>query len=220
MITERISPLALALEGCRFCVGRGVVERRRRTRICTCVYRRVFRACYGRYRELRQQDGEFARRVTLERTSHREGRSGLSVGFKGVEYLADFELVARRTLRDMPLEYEVFWLHCVHRLDWRACLPLIGRNLGQELGRGNFFHAVYRMEQKLGQAFLALRPYSLLPREYFSGWCVHQVAPHHCSVRFGDLCMREALSTAAQRHPDANSCQRPPKTKSLAAHAA
>ena len=138
----------------------------------------MFRVCNGKYWELRQQDGDFARRVNLERTSYREGQRGMSAGFKAAEYLADFELVARKALRDMPLEYEVFRHHCLHRLPWPACLPLISRSLGQPLSRGNFFHAVYRMEETLGRAFLELRPYSLVPREYFSGCYVHLAAVH------------------------------------------
>ncbi len=38
------------------------------------------------------------------------------------------------------------------------------------MDRGNFFHAVYRIEQKLGRVFRELEPYSLFPvNEYFHG---------------------------------------------------
>ncbi len=232
MFPERISPLALALEGCQHCAGHGEVTlygrptypasksarlalirarlRSRQTaaaptgtRICDCVYRRVFRACYDRYGELRQQEGNCAQRTILERASRREGKCGLSAGFKAVEYLADFEMVARRVLASSPLEHAVFRCHCLQGLDWKACLPLISRHLGQPLNRGTFFHAVYRMEQILGRAFLELQPYSLFPREYFSGWYVQQAALHSKSVMEGFMRLGEASHLEIRRDPEA-----------------
>ena len=39
-----------------------------------------------------------------------------------------------------------------------------------KIDRGTFFHAVYRIEQKLGRVFRELQPYSLFPLdEYFRG---------------------------------------------------
>ena len=38
------------------------------------------------------------------------------------------------------------------------------------MDRGNFFHAVYRVKQKLGKVFRELQPYGLYPlNEYFHG---------------------------------------------------
>jgi hypothetical protein len=38
------------------------------------------------------------------------------------------------------------------------------------MDRGNFFHSVYRIEQKLGRGFRELEPYALFPLdEYFNG---------------------------------------------------
>jgi hypothetical protein len=38
------------------------------------------------------------------------------------------------------------------------------------MNRGNFFHAVYRIEQKLGRVFRELQPYPLFPLDdYFNG---------------------------------------------------
>ncbi len=38
------------------------------------------------------------------------------------------------------------------------------------MDRGSFFHAVYRVEQKLGKVFRELQPYGLYPlTEYFHG---------------------------------------------------
>jgi hypothetical protein len=220
MIPENVSALALALEGCGRCAGLGELRQQSRRCLCACVYRRVFRVCNGKYGELRPQDGDFARRVNLERTSYREGQRGMSVGFKAAEYLADFELVARKALQDMPLESQVFRHHCLHRLPWPACLPLISRSLGQPLSRGNFFHAVYRMEETLGRAFLELRPYSLVPREYFSGCYVHLAAVHLRSAANRYPRLKEPSAGEIQSAPEAEPHQVSPEKMGLAAHAA
>jgi hypothetical protein len=53
-------------------------------------------------------------------------------------------------------------MHFLGGADWRACTRALG------LDRGNFFHAVYRIEQKLGRVFFEIQPYALYPlREYF-----------------------------------------------------
>jgi len=168
MIPGNVSPLALANARCGRCSGVGELQTGNGLHICPCVYRRVFRACSAKCQELWQRGGEYARSPAAERTGGRWARRSSTVGFNAAEYLADFELVARRTLRDQPLEYEVFWYSCLQRLPWRVCVHLISRNLGQPLSRGNFFHVLYRTEERLGQAFLELRPYSVLPCQYFS----------------------------------------------------
>jgi hypothetical protein len=62
------------------------------------------------------------------------------------------------------LEYRLFRYHFILGADWRLCV----RKLGMD--RGNFFHSVYRIEQKLGRAFRELQPYGLFPLdEYFHG---------------------------------------------------
>ena len=46
------------------------------------------------------------------------------------------------------------------------------------MDRGNFFHAVYRVEQKLGKVFRELKPYALYPLdEYFHGRVEERLAP-------------------------------------------
>ena len=46
------------------------------------------------------------------------------------------------------------------------------------MDRGNFFHAVYRIEQKLGKVFRELKPYALFPLdEYFHGRTVNAYTP-------------------------------------------
>jgi hypothetical protein len=84
--------------------------------------------------------------------------------------MADFCLVARRTL-DRPLERDVFALHFVAGLDWRACCSRLG------VDRGLFFHAVYRIEHTLGRVFAELQPHALFPvAEYFAGSVRHAAA--------------------------------------------
>lgn len=98
--------------------------------------------------------------ISLE--PHGSSHSPMSWGRKDEEYIADFCLVARRTLDDF--EYKLFRYHFLLGADWRLCR----RKLGIE--RGNFFHAIYRIEQKLGRVFRELEPYSLYPLdEYYQG---------------------------------------------------
>jgi hypothetical protein len=86
----------------------------------------------------------------------------LSWGRKDEEYMADFVLVSRRTLSES--EYQVFRFHYLLGSDWRFCCRRL------KMDRGNFFHAVYRIQQKLGRTFRELEPYSLFPLdEYFHG---------------------------------------------------
>jgi hypothetical protein len=87
---------------------------------------------------------------------------GLSVGIVPVEWMADFELTARRVLRVRPVEWAVFWHHHLGRVPWPECGRLTG------LDRGEFFHAVYRVEMRVGRACMEARPYSVWPREYFA----------------------------------------------------
>ena len=83
-------------------------------------------------------------------------------GMKDEEYMADFCLVSRRTLEEP--EYSLFKYHFLLGADWKLCCQKL------QLDRGNFFHGVYRIEQKLGRIFRELEPYPLFPvSEYFHG---------------------------------------------------
>ena len=79
---------------------------------------------------------------------------------KNEEYVADFELIMRRTLtRD---EQRLFRYHYTLGADSRLCC----RKLGIE--KGSFFHTLYRIQHKLGLAFREVEPYPLYPMdEYF-----------------------------------------------------
>jgi hypothetical protein len=97
--------------------------------------------------------------VSLEFCSGREGRRSYSR--KTEEYIADFTLIAKRILDEE--EHKIFRFHFLLGADWRLCCRQL------KMDRGNFFHAVYRIQQKLGKTFAELEPYSLYPvDEYFA----------------------------------------------------
>lgn len=76
--------------------------------------------------------------------------------------MADFYLVTKRTLD--AFEFQLFRFHFLLGADWKLCCRRL------KIDRGRFFHAVYRIEQKLGRVFRELQPYALFPLdEYFGG---------------------------------------------------
>ena len=83
-------------------------------------------------------------------------------GRKDEEYIADFCLISKRVLDEE--EYRIFKFHYLLGADWKLCCRRL------KMDRGNFFHAVYRIQQKLGRVFRELQPYALYPLdEYFGG---------------------------------------------------
>jgi hypothetical protein len=126
---------------------------------CNCVLRAIFRACFNRFRDCAGK-GVRASAVSLEFCRGRDGRRTYSR--KREEFMADFCLIGRRVLDSD--EYRLFRFHFLLGADWRLCTRRLG------LDRGNFFHSVYRIEQKLGRAFAETEPYSLYPvSDYFAG---------------------------------------------------
>lgn len=87
-------------------------------------------------------------------------------GRKDEEYIADFCLVSKRYLDEF--EYKVFRFHFLLGADWRLCC----RQLKME--KGVFFHAIYRIQQKLGRAFRELTPYPLFPLDEYFGAVVRK----------------------------------------------
>ena len=154
--------LALAAPSCNVCIGLGLyIGQGGRTRPCNCVLRAIFRACYGRYRDIQARE-KYLSRVSWELRGCASGRMGFTWGRRDEEYAADFELIARRTLDERHLA--VFWAHFVNGLHWVACCKVL------HMDRGNFFHSVYRLEAKLGRVFRELTPYALFPvADYFHG---------------------------------------------------
>jgi hypothetical protein len=97
----------------------------------------------------------------------REGRRTYSR--KKEEYMADFCLVGRRVLTDE--EHRIFRFHFLLGADWKLCC----RQLNMD--RGNFFHTVYRIEEKLGRTFAELRPFPLFPLDEYFTSVTHRVEP-------------------------------------------
>lgn len=152
--------LALAAPQCNACIGLGLrVARRGSMAPCNCVLRAIFRACFDRYRDCVSRE-KYVSRVSF--TFGDCGRRKGTWGRKDEEYTADFCLVSRRTLTE--LEHRIFRQHFLLGADWKLCCQRL------QMDRGNFFHAVYRIEQKLGRVFRELEPYALFPvDDYFHG---------------------------------------------------
>jgi len=132
---------------------------------CKCVLREIFRVCYARFRYCVEKDKTVGR-VTLDANQGRLRKNIWSR--KDEEYCADFCLIAKRTLSEF--EHRIFRYHFLLGADWRLCCRRL------DVDRGNFFHSVYRIEQKLGRVFRELAPYGLYPLdEYFGGT---RQAPH------------------------------------------
>jgi DNA-directed RNA polymerase specialized sigma24 family protein len=145
------------------CHGLGLVQGRlARVHRCRCVWRAIFRACLDRYRSIqaKQERGPLYSGVGVHAGSSGH-RRGPQWQWKNLDYCADFVLVARRELD--PRHYQVFRLHFLEGRQHRDCTLRLG------LSRGNFFHAVYRIQQKLGQRFLELHPYGLWPLHTYFG---------------------------------------------------
>jgi hypothetical protein len=128
------------------------------------VWRAVFADCFDRFAYYAQSAGSIGR-VDLEKiaTSGRApGRRSTMYGLKAQEYCADFCLIAARVLNEH--QHRVFKFHFLLGADWKLCCKRLG------IERGEFFHDVYRIQQKLGRAYAECEPHALWPvGEYFGG---------------------------------------------------
>jgi hypothetical protein len=156
----RSETLALAMHRCTQCHGAGLrFSQKGAVAPCNCVLRAIFRICWDRFVRCVTQEKHLSR-VSVEPHAGRS-RPG-TWGRKDEEYIADFGLIARRTLDDF--EYQLFRYHFMLGADWKLC------SLRLRTDRGNFFHTVYRIEQKLGRALREVEPYPLFPLDdYFHG---------------------------------------------------
>lgn len=167
----RSETLALAQQSCTYCLGLGLRPGRGGSIPCNCVFRAIFRACYSQFRQLASDEGYLMRTHAYDAvysTPARGSRMSCGIpkkrktGNTTAEYIADFALIAKRALS--ADEYLLFKFHFLLGADWKLCCRRL------RMDRGNFFHAVYRVEQKLGRAFRETRPYPLFPcDEYFHG---------------------------------------------------
>lgn len=135
---------------------------------CRCAQRAMFRACYKRFQAC-VESGRFRSRVSFERSPQGRTNRG-SWGRKDEEYIADFELTARRLLD--PWRYKIFRFHYVLKADASLCCRRLG------ISRGSFFHTIYRIEELLGEAFASMQPFALYPpRDYFAKRLEEPVKP-------------------------------------------
>lgn len=151
-----VHPVALAKPTCVFCRGLGLSRTpvRQKFRICSCVYRGIFRQCLQRYREIAstQRQG-----IAIE-----VGHGAANCTRPREEYLADFLAVSRRALRTNEQRL-VFDQHCMDCLDWRT---VMGR---AKLNRGDFWHAVYCIQEQCGRALVTVQPYRIFPLDEYFG---------------------------------------------------
>jgi hypothetical protein len=162
---NRTNTLPLSRVKCGSCDGSGVyVTGEGKEEPCNCVLRAVFQSCYRRFVECAVKSTSDSR-VSLEKgTSHT--RSG-GWGRKQEEFVADFCLIAKRTLT--AEEHTLFRYHFLLGADYILC----GRKFGMD--KAEFFYNIYKMKAKLGRAFRETQPYPLYPvNEYFEGeWREH-----------------------------------------------
>jgi hypothetical protein len=132
---------------------------------CNCVFRAAFRACYVRFREC-VVAGAQPGNVSWEVLGGPGGRRAYCRRHE--EYIADFTLIARRTLDDQ--DYRLFRIY--HLLGAEG--KLAARHF--KMDRGTFWHAVYRIEQLLGRTYCEVEPYPLFPLDEYFGWTVRKEA--------------------------------------------
>jgi hypothetical protein len=161
-VTIRRKLLAMASPACTHCHGFGcrVSEAGRKTDLCRCVDREVFRIVFRKYQELRQNAPSISK-VSVQLTGGSRYRR-VTWGRKNEEFMADFELIAKRVLTG--LDFRILTLHVLQGLDWKICTAKLG------MDKGLFFHHVYKIQALLGRAYREVRPYSLFPiDEYYAG---------------------------------------------------
>jgi hypothetical protein len=172
----RTMAIALSLQNCAYCWGLGFKHSANEQHVvCSCVFRNIFRVCLERFQFCLQGDS-LGKTSMVGFAENRCGGQPMSWGLKNEEFIADFELVAFRTLnygltkeqltaeqRPTTLEWQVFVMHMLHGQPWGKCCARLN------MDRGNFYHQVYRIQTVLGGAFAETYPHALFPiDEYFS----------------------------------------------------
>lgn len=156
---DRPETIGLAKPFCVTCKGEGQKPHLKELPTpCNCVLRAIFRACYARFRQCVTKE-KFMSKVSLVPCLGKDMR--MTFARLDEDYIADFCTVSRRNLTDF--EYLVFRNHFLLGADWRLCCRQM------KIDRGEFFHAVYRIQNQLGRVFRELQPYGLYPvSEYFA----------------------------------------------------
>jgi hypothetical protein len=131
----------LASYDCLICRGEGLVKTFGvfQYAACKCVLRNIFNRKLKRYLDLRAED-KWCSPVIPLRTSN----GNLVWGRPHEEYQAEFYATAKRSLTEE--QFALFRLHFLDGGDWKLCCRLL------RLDRGNFFHEVYRIKERIGVA--------------------------------------------------------------------
>lgn len=157
--------IALADQKCAKCLATGLMPGRHRdyTAPCGCVLREIFRICYRKFEHCQARPARMpSRSVESRLLVHKIGGPRRAQTLLNEEYSADFVLVAKRVLAGNEQQLAIFKFHFLMGASWEACCRRL------QISRGEFFHEVYRLEEKLGRAFRELEPYRLFPvDEYF-----------------------------------------------------
>lgn len=161
----RSDAIVLAAPNCAQCRGLGFRSLKDEAP-CNCVLRAIFRTCYAHFRYCSTRDRSMSR-ISLE--LNHGGQRKTIWSRKNEEFIADFCLVSRRALNDF--EYAIFNSHFLLGADWKLCCRKL------RMDRGNFFHEVYRIEQRLGRVFRELQPYALYPLDEYFGGSTRTVGP-------------------------------------------
>jgi len=152
--------IGLANVRCSRCQGTGLRPgvRRDGKSPCNCVLRNIFRSCLSRFHFCAENEPYRSKVVLMPCQGHDVNCTWTRTS---EDYMADFYLVAKRTLNDE--DFRLFRFHFLLGADWKLCCRQL------KMDRGTFFHAVYRIEQLMGRVYHELRPYALHPTdEYFS----------------------------------------------------
>lgn len=169
-----LSTVGLAKLSCVFCYGRGWVKKpMAKTNLCGCVYRGVFNACLGQYYRTEEA-------APPMRPRYRAGHGELNCcSYPKLEFQADFLNCAKRNLK--PQEHELFRLYYVQRIPWKLAAVKLGVNHGQ------FWHLVYAVQEKLGEAAVTQQPYGLFPIDQYLSSASVELKPRRTGVVIGAI---------------------------------
>lgn len=172
----RSETLALALHQCVKCRGTGMLLGAWPVMPCGCVLRVIYHTCHELYERCLNGDRSPADR-------------------KCEEYVADFTLIAQRTLTGQ--DRDLFRYYVLQRRGWQYCASQLG------ISRGNFFHRVYQIEEKLGSAFRNTLPYPLFPLpEYFHGASKWDDADYRAARQYTYKSLRELTDSPVPKNTD------------------
>lgn len=156
---DRSVPTNIASTSCASCHGEGTVKLKRQDapQPCKCVLRAVFEEVFERFKEI----------ATSDRGGSQPKRNINTYSRIPEEFMADFVLTANRVLH--PSERQIFKFHFLLGADWKLCCRRL------KIDKGNFYHAVYRIQAKLGLEFSTSQPYGLWPVEEYFGHNVRRM---------------------------------------------